>query len=311
MGQQRSARVLLWLIPLLLCLFPLAIVIALIAISHPFSISPTSPDCVDDESALLLASRDGDLQQVEALIADGAQLDQTDTNGNDAVYCAAFNGHTEVANRLIIAGADPDHANLSGETALHWSSRHGDLDLVTSLLSAGADPDATTDRGHTPLLWAALAGESDVVGALLEEGADPNLAGEAYSFEVLAYLPSPVDPTTTSIMLTGNDLPGCISLDEPMASVTPLDAAVAAEKPGIVAGLLMAGAEPDSTVYGCTPLHIASWLCDSDLVALLLMGGASGRADEPAGSSALDLAEASGCAEVAQLLRSADGPDSG
>jgi len=308
-GKQRSGRALLWIIPLGFCLLPGAgcIVIQSVLDSTPtrsgqLDLSGTSPNCVHDEEHLLVASRDGDLAEVEELLADGADVHQKDANGQTPLYCAAFNGHDEVVVALIVAGAEIDHGNASGETALHWASRHGDRAIVNILLGAGADPDVGTNRSHTPLLWAALEGETDIVDTLLSAGADPNIPGETNSIEVAAYLSPPGGARETTSTSFDARMPSCFSFTEPEAEVTPLDVAVATQGTEIVAALLAAGATPEGAVFDCTPLHVASWVCDADLVALLLAAGAPGEIDRLETPTPMEIAEDHDCAAVVELL---------
>ena len=310
-GKDRPLRALLWKVPLGLCTL---LVVAFLAVSWMFrdvsldfgveGFTSTSPDCVHDESPQLQESRDGDLRQVRALVNQGADLDLEDANGNTALYCASFKGHADVVELLIAAGADIDHRNASGEAALHWASGHGDLAVVGALLDAGAKPDVITDRGHTPLLWATLGGEARVVDALLAYGADPNAEGVAHPLEVMAYLGAPPDPPRASSPARETSIPQCLS-PSGAGAVTPLEVAVARERSDLASALLLAGAEHGDSVYGCTSLQVASWLCNGDLVALLLLGGASLQVDDPDTPTPVEVNASDDCAETARLLHSA------
>jgi ankyrin repeat protein len=305
--------VLLWLLPIGFCLLPGAACLAALA-SFDLGlgdIEQTDPDCVHDDNELLGASRRGDLAEVTALVEAGEDLDQLDSNGNGPAYCAAFNGHADVVELLLASGVEVDHANVSGETALHWASRHSDLPVVAALVDAGADVNVTTDRGHTPVLWATLEGEGQVVDLLLEAGADPNLRGDTNFFEVFAYLPTPTDPVGSTSRPLDATIPTCASLAEPEPVVTPLDVAVATDSAEIAGSLLVAGADPDSAVYECTPLHVASWFCNPGMVALLLFAGATGSVENPSTPTPMEVAESQGCVGAADLLRSAQSGEPG
>ena len=160
------------------------------------------------ETSLVLSARRGDVSTAQALVAQGANVDESEPDGTTALHwaaqrenltlvdlligagadvnranrygvtplsLAATNGSAALLDRLLQAGADV-HASLpGGETALHTAARTGRVDAVRVLLAHGAK--ANVDQreethGQTPLMWAAAAGYPDVMGMLLEFGAD-------------------------------------------------------------------------------------------------------------------------------------------
>src|SRR3546814_8759854 len=61
-----------------------------------------------DGTALILASRQGKLAIVEALLEAGAGVDVASRGDGNPLIMAARAGHDDVVARLIEAGADPD-----------------------------------------------------------------------------------------------------------------------------------------------------------------------------------------------------------
>ncbi len=143
-------------------------------------------------ASLSKAAKKGDLERVEKLIAEGADLDQTDFRGNSPIYHAASKGHADVVEALAQAGADIEIDNSFGSTPLHVASRYGHVDVIRVLVTYGADPDAIgrpsnsknlLDDGSasgllrqapgasTPLMKAARSGELEAVKVLIELGA--------------------------------------------------------------------------------------------------------------------------------------------
>ncbi|HEV3332410.1 MAG TPA: ankyrin repeat domain-containing protein [Bryobacteraceae bacterium] len=161
-------------------------------------------------TALLYASRDGDLPITRMLVAAGAGVNQADANGTSALLVATVNGNVEVAKFLLDNGANPNAADSFGRAPL-WSAvdlrnldlgdgsgvngirREPVLELIRGLLDRGAGPNRQTrveppsrrwmmpfgarqwvsPAGQTPFVRAALANDVAVMRLLLEHGADP------------------------------------------------------------------------------------------------------------------------------------------
>lgn len=144
------------------------------------------------QASLSRAAKKGDLAKVEQLIAEGADLDATDSRGNSAIYQAAAKGHADVVEALAQAGADIEIDNSFGSTPLHVASRYGHVEVIRVLVTYGADVDAIgrpsqssnllndgsssgllrrAPSASTPLMKAARSGELEAVQVLIELGA--------------------------------------------------------------------------------------------------------------------------------------------
>ena len=112
----------------------------------------------DGTSLVLLACTYGHRRVLDALLADGADLD---------VFDAAALGHV---NQLeIVLGLDPTRAaeaNAAGLTPLHLAARFGHAGAARRLLDAGAEPDAVDAAGQTPADFAAAAGHAELAAML-------------------------------------------------------------------------------------------------------------------------------------------------
>jgi ankyrin repeat protein len=146
-------------------------------------------------TALLFAARNGDIETARALVAAGADVNDTSAAGTSALVIAAHSGHGPLAIFLLEAGADPNHAD-AGYTALHAAALRSQVELAASLVNEGANIDALVERG-TPgrrfsgdfslrhqyvganALWlAARYGEPEILQLLLDAGANAfNVSG--------------------------------------------------------------------------------------------------------------------------------------
>jgi hypothetical protein len=84
---------------------------------------------------------------------------------------ASVQGHVPVVQALLQGGANVDKAADGGATPLHITSQEGHVPVVQALLQGGADVDKATDDGATPLIIARQQGHFAVVlipGCVLE-----------------------------------------------------------------------------------------------------------------------------------------------
>jgi hypothetical protein len=148
-------------------------------------LSPADANAKDEEglTALHLAARQGRKDEVEQLLADGANVNARLTRwpGWMPLHEAAAANHKEVAKLLIDKGADvnADCARAGGGrfggTALHEAVFEGHRDMAELLISKGANINAKQSGGLTPLDVAAFVGQKDVVELLIARGANVNI----------------------------------------------------------------------------------------------------------------------------------------
>ena len=125
-------------------------------------------------SSLMLASQNGDLNTVKALIDKGVDVNAIDRSkgGLTAIRLASHKGHLEIVNALLaVPSIDIDVADNNGWNALRVASFEGHLDVVNALIAAGADVNTITDGGWTAFEIASKKGHTDIVNALREAGA--------------------------------------------------------------------------------------------------------------------------------------------
>jgi ankyrin repeat protein len=155
-------------------------------------------------TALVLASREGDIESAKLLLDAGADVNQVTTYGWSPLLTATNNRHYKLAEFLIDYGADVNLANKGSWTPLYLATDNrniegGDypvpkpdvdhMEYIRVLLDHGADPngrakDNTLSRtiftmqwfleaGATPLVRAAQSSDVELMKVLVAYGADP------------------------------------------------------------------------------------------------------------------------------------------
>jgi hypothetical protein len=137
------------------------------------------------ETALMIASRHGEMGIVELLLAAGADVNAKDNVGGSALFGASVNGELKILKLLLSAGAEVNVKNNKNNTALMVVSDMGRTKIAELLLAAGANVDVKNSSGQTALMLASRAGHVDVVRLLLDNGANVNARSE-HTFNMTA-----------------------------------------------------------------------------------------------------------------------------
>jgi uncharacterized protein len=143
--------------------------------------------------ALFAAIKSGDLDALNALLADHPGLASAREEGVSAVLVSLYHRQDAAREALLAAGAeigpleaaalgrldglDPGARGADGFTALHLAAFFGGADAVRALLAAGADANADAENPLRvrPLHSAVASRDRESVRALLEAGAEPNV----------------------------------------------------------------------------------------------------------------------------------------
>lgn len=178
------------------------------------------------ETALSMAVTELDNPDVAELLLDlGAKINAARTDlAKTPLDLAVSDGEIEMVKMLLSRGARPNVGRGEKRTdPVNACAHHGNIEILRLLLNAGAEVNAL-HFGNRALCTAAIFGKEEFVRTLLEAGADPNLPGES--------------------------------------GTTPLMAAVAGGKSGIVKMLVIAGAKLDAVRFSGgaeTALDFAEW----------------------------------------------------
>ncbi|MEW8637550.1 MAG: ankyrin repeat domain-containing protein [Candidatus Thiodiazotropha endolucinida] len=91
------------------------------------------------DSALILASRRGELNIVRELLDAGAEVNLRNMDGTNALWAACVADSYAIADLLLQRGADIDNQNDNGATVLMYAASNDRTRWVDYLLGAGAD----------------------------------------------------------------------------------------------------------------------------------------------------------------------------
>jgi ankyrin repeat protein len=125
------------------------------------------------KTALMYASRIGDIEIVRLLVEKGATVRVQDKEGWEPLMFAAQMGHTKVVKFLIENGADVNCAADDGETAL-MMAYDTNSETVKTLIEAGAYLDSMNKDGETALTYALKKKDKVMAQILIEAGAGVN-----------------------------------------------------------------------------------------------------------------------------------------
>ena len=123
---------------------------------------------------LVEAVKAGDRDAAFAMIADGADVNESEPNGTTALHWAVYREDVDLVERLIERGANPSTANGFGSSPMMEAAVNGNAAIVGLLLEAGADPDSANPENQTALMAAARTGNVDAAKLLLDAGAGVN-----------------------------------------------------------------------------------------------------------------------------------------
>jgi ankyrin repeat protein len=126
------------------------------------------------------AIRNGDMEEVKRLVADGAALNET-RRQRTPLMIAARTSNAEIVSLLLEKGAELEAQDRQGNTPLMlaaggWGYKGGDkeekcLKVVKALLEKGANSSVCGKRGQTAMQYALGAGNRRVMQLLREHGA--------------------------------------------------------------------------------------------------------------------------------------------
>ena len=125
---------------------------------------------------LLIAARNGHTDICGLLLAHGSNVNETEPLGNQtALHCAATKGHNASLEALLSWEAEVNPQDHAGYTPLHAACQEGHLLCVLTLLKAGASLTLPDNQGSRPIHLAAQRNRMEIVRTLLERGCSLNM----------------------------------------------------------------------------------------------------------------------------------------
>ncbi|WP_440895448.1 ankyrin repeat domain-containing protein [Amphibacillus sp. Q70] len=116
---------------------------------------------------LISAAEKGDTKTILELLADGANINLADNDGETAVMAATQRNHVDTVKLLIEQGADINIRNNNQDNVLLYAGAEGLLEIVKLAIRAGADTTLTNRYGGIALIPASERGHVEVVKELL------------------------------------------------------------------------------------------------------------------------------------------------
>ncbi|VDM40337.1 unnamed protein product [Toxocara canis] len=218
-----------------------------------------------EADVFLSACLSGDLEEVQTLLNNGADIDTCTVDGLTALHQAVIDGKPEMVQFLCEHGANLNAQDNEGWTPLHAAACCGNLDLVEYLCMEGADISITNSDKE---LAVDLAEEDDCRIALEEEHQRRNI--------------DPDECRNREMMIMRRDAEEWLRegeyRDRPHArtGASALHVAAAKGYTDVMRILLRAGADVNCRDRdGWTPLHAAAHWGEREAATLLVNHGAS------------------------------------
>uniref|UniRef100_A0A1Y1MJD6 Uncharacterized protein n=1 Tax=Photinus pyralis TaxID=7054 RepID=A0A1Y1MJD6_PHOPY len=124
-----------------------------------------------DRQYLHCAAEFGDNKIVSALLHNGYDINELNSNGETPLLLALKREKLNTAKLLLAEGADC-HEHTS-DSCLHYFAQFGWNEMVSKMLQEGCDVNIKQQDGATPLLFAVQYQNFSTVQLLLSHGADP------------------------------------------------------------------------------------------------------------------------------------------
>lgn len=155
----------------------ITITLSLLITSLSFAVSPQKQGQIhpgtEPSDNLIEAVSNIDLISLNVLLAEGANIDTVDHNGNTPLMISAKIGNPRILNILLAHNPDLNQKNNDGNTALMIAAEHGQLFIAEKLIDRGADLYSKNADGFTPLEIAKRNGHAAILDLLRSKTEKP------------------------------------------------------------------------------------------------------------------------------------------
>lgn len=255
-----------------------------------------------NETALIIASRHGNLGIVRTLLKAGADINARTKYGDTALTAATYFCHPHVAEFLLQHDAEVNVKNYGyGSTPLMLAVECGDLAIVKALISNGAHVNEKNKRGMTALIPASVKGHTEIVQLLLDASANLEETWEKGGTALYESAQQGHNAIVQTLIAKGANINARLRHN----GWTPLMIAVAEGHTTTAVIILESGAEVNiSNNKGRTALMFAAWHGDNEITEMLLKYGANPNIipNDDEGMTALMAATTKGYQEIVKML---------
>lgn len=124
-----------------------------------------SEELLEGETPLMTAAYNGDIDELNVLIEDGADLEERDAEGYTALAYAGFSEDNKIAEVLLEAGANPNAQDDYSHVLLD-AVYNGNYELASMLYEFGADPSIEDSSGESVFTYLEVNNEKDFLSVI-------------------------------------------------------------------------------------------------------------------------------------------------
>lgn len=108
------------------------------AIIYFLLLMPSQVWSQDQDTSIHQATIHGDVEKLQALLADGVDIGLKDGQGNSAIHFASWHGNVQIIELLLNKGGDINAQNKWGETPLNLAVFFNHEKIVSLLIAQGS-----------------------------------------------------------------------------------------------------------------------------------------------------------------------------